>query len=211
MDRAQLANLGVKRAGPPRRPPAPLTPLVLYAGGATVVLGLDALAGLRGDSLVVAPVSLALLGLVQAVRRWDARRRLRTEADEWILRGYQNRGASRFGWRVDELTGARERRLLGRSLRAVVAQLSERRLPGAVPLNRIGLRPCRALLVAIADRLEALDRPVSPSGIITVQRLLTEPGSVLYAQSSFDERPLDTDTDTGAVLGAILHHLEVRS
>ena len=207
MDLAQLANLGARRAGRPQTPPAPLAPLVLYATGAAGVLGLEALAGLRGDPLVVAPVSLALVGLVQAVRRWEGRRRLRAEADEWILRGYQNRGASRFGWRIDELTGARERRLLGNSLRAVVAQLSERRLPGAVPLNRIGLRPCRAELVALADRLEALDRPVSPYGILTVQRLLTEPGSVLYAPSSFDERrPLDT----GAVLGANLHHLEVR-
>jgi hypothetical protein len=105
---------------------APLAPLVLYAGAAAVVLGLDALIGLRGNSLVVAPVSLALLGLVQAGRRWE--------------------------------------------VRAIVAELSERRLPGATPL--------------------------------------TEPGSVLYARSTFDERL--RDTDTSAVLGAILHHLEVR-
>jgi hypothetical protein len=100
-------------------------------------MDLAQLAKLRGDSLVVAPVSLALLGLVRAVRRWDARRRLRAEADEWILRGYQNRRASRFGWRIDELTGA-----------------CERRLPGAVPINRIGLRPCRAELGAILHHLE---------------------------------------------------------
>jgi hypothetical protein len=205
MDLAHFANLDARRAG---TPPTPLSPLVLFTVGAAVVLGLGALVGLRGDSLVVAPVSLALLGLVQAVGRWDAQRRLRAEADAWIERGYENRTGSRYGWRIGELTSARERRVLGRSLRAIVAQLSERRSLGAVPLDRIGLRPCRSDLVALADRLEALDRPVTPSGILAVHRLLTEPGSVLYARSSFDKRPLDTDSS--AVLGAVLHHLEVR-
>jgi hypothetical protein len=205
MDLAHSANLDARRSG---TPPTPLAPLVLFTVGAAVVLGLGSLVGLRGDSLVVGPVSLALLGLVQAVRRWDARRRLCAEADAWIRRGYENRTGARYGWRIDELTSARERRLLGRSVRAVVAQLSDRRSLGAVPLDRIGLRPCRSNLVALADRLEALDRPVSPSGILAVHLLLTEPGSVLYARSSFDKRPLDTDTS--AVLGAVLHHLEVR-
>jgi hypothetical protein len=209
MDLAQLAKFGAGRFGPSRKLPAPpLVPLVGYVVAAASVLGLEALAGLGGDPLAVAPVSLALLGLLQASRRWDARRRLRAEADAWIERGYENRAASRYGWRIDELTSGRERRLLGHSLRAVVAQLSERRSLGAVPLNRSGLRPCRSNLVALADRLEALERPVSPSGILAVQRLLTEPGSVIYAPSSFDESPLDTDTR--AVLGAILHQLEVR-
>ena len=206
MDLANFANLDARRAG---MPPTPLAPLVLFTTGAAVVLGLGALVGLRGDVLVVAPVSLALFGLFQTARRWDTRRRLRAEADAWILRGYENRAASRYGWRIGELTGARERRLLAGSVRAVVQQLSERRSLGAVPLNRSGLRPCRANLVALADRLEALDRPVTPSGILAVHRLLTEPGSVLYARSSFDKRPLETDT--GAVIGAVLHQLEVRT
>jgi hypothetical protein len=208
MDRAHLANFSARRPVPRGTPPAPLAPFVLYTSVAVVVLGLEAFAGLRGDALVVAPVSFAILGLLKAARRWDVQRRLRAEADAWIGRGYENRAGSRYGWRIDELTGARERRLLASSVRAVVAQLSERRLPGAVPLNRVGLRPYRAELVALADRLEALDRPVSPSGVITVQRLLTEPGSVLYAGSSFAEPPLVTAT--GAVLGAVIDHLEVR-
>jgi hypothetical protein len=208
MDLAHLANLGARRSGRPQTPPAPWPPFVLYAGSAAGVLGVEALAGLRGDTLIVAPVSLALLGLVKGVRRWDVRRRLRAEADAWITRGYENRAGSRYGWRIEDLTGIRERRLLGKSVRAVVAQVSERRLPGAAPLNRVALRPCRAELSALADRLEAFDQPVSPSGILGVHRLLTEPGSVLYTPPSFGE-PLPLDTS--AVLGAILHHLEVRS
>src|ERR1700674_4491068 len=97
MDPAHSANLDPRRVG---TPPTPLAPLVLFTAGAAVALGLGALVGLRGDVLVVAPVSLALFGLFQTARRWDARRRLRAEADAWILRVYENRAASRYGWRI---------------------------------------------------------------------------------------------------------------
>src|SRR5712671_6090692 len=87
MDLAHSANLDARTAAPP----PPLAPLVLFAVGAAVVLGLGALVGLRGDVLVVAPVSLTLFGLLRTARRWDVRRRLRAEADAWIERG--TRGA----------------------------------------------------------------------------------------------------------------------
>ena len=105
MDLAQLANFGLDVPAAADRRRRPWCRSSSYAVAAAVVLALEALAGLRGDALVVAPVSLALFGLVQAARRWDARRRLRAEADAWILRGYENRAASRYGWRIDELTG----------------------------------------------------------------------------------------------------------
>jgi hypothetical protein len=202
-----LIRRGHPAVAPAAAPLSPLRPITLCLPLAGATLALSATGGFTGRDLLVAPVSLALLGLLHSGNRFLDRQRLRRSADAWIARGYDSL-AGRYGWRIAELTAPRERRLLARSLRAVVAQLSERRLPGAVQINRVGLRPYRNELVALADRLEALDRPVSPSGIITVQRLLTEPGSVLYAPSSFDERP--RDTDTGAVLGAILHHLEVR-
>lgn len=206
-------------------PPAPFAPVAFYGAIAAIVFGLEALVGLRGDVLVVAPVSLAILGLVQAVRLVDTWRGLRAEADAWIGRGYENRSAARYGWRLDELTSSRERRLLGKSVRAVVTQLSERPTRGAVPLNR-ELRPCRAELAALADRLEALDEPVSPAGILSVQRLLTEPGSILYASVGFDPlagRPQsisnaadafgprggDATCPQSVVIGAIVQDLEV--
>src|SRR5260370_12649549 len=105
MSLAQLAGLGARRARLPGMAPAPLEPLLLHLGVAAVVLGLEALVGLRGNSLVVAPVSLVLLGLVQAGRRSNVRRRLRAEADAWISPGYENRAGARYGWRIDELTG----------------------------------------------------------------------------------------------------------
>jgi len=207
MDLAHLRSDATPRSGSARFATAPFVPIAICAAVAGIVLGVEALAGLRGDRLLVGPISIGLLGLVQAAIRWNSRRLLRAEADAWILRGYENRTTSRYGWRVAELTTSRERRLLGSSLRAVVKEVSQQRPPGVVPLNRVALRPHRAELVALADRLEALERPVSASGILGVRRLLTEPGSPLYRSTGLDDVPIDA----GALFGAILVHLEVRS
>ena len=65
-------------------PPTPLTPLVALVAAAGAVFGIGALAGEVGDPLLTASISLALLGVVLAIRRWDERRRLCAEADAWI-------------------------------------------------------------------------------------------------------------------------------
>ena len=202
MDLAHFANSSVRPAATPR---TPLTPVFLCTTGAAIFLCFGALAGLRAASLLVAPVSLALLGVVLAIRRWDERRQLRAAADAWIGRGYES-PASRYGWRIDELTCARERRMLACTVRDIVPELSVRRLAGPVPLNRAGLRPHRALLISLADRLDDLACPVSAAGILAVHHLLTEPESVLYAHCHFDERP----RNVGAELVGVLDRLEVR-
>jgi hypothetical protein len=201
-----LVHHAVQRERPASLPPTPLTPLVACVAGAAALFGLETLSGLRGSSLLVTPISIALLGVFLALNRWDDRRRLRAAADEWIARGYENPKASRYAWRIGELTSARERRQLGRSVRGIVPALAAGRLPGASPLNRPTLRPYRAELIALADRLDDLERPVPAAGILAVWRLLTEPGSVLYTQPYFDERRRDIGTE----LAAILDRLEVR-
>jgi hypothetical protein len=100
----------------------------------------------------------------------------------------------------------RERLKLGRSVRGIVDALSPRRLPGASPLNRVALRPYRSELIALADRLDDLDRPVSAAGMRAVRRLLTEPDGVLYARPLPDE----PSRDIARELGAVLDRLEVR-
>lgn len=100
----------------------------------------------------------------------------------------------------------RERRELGRSVRGIVKALSPRRMPGASPLNRVALRPHCAELIALADRLDDLERPVSISGMHAVRRLLTDPDSVLYARPLPDELPRDIPRE----LGAVRDRLEVR-
>ena len=72
-------------------------------------------------------------------------------------------------WRAAELTSTRERRRYARSLRSVVKELDGKHLPGAVPLNRRGLRPYAAALAALAERLGDLSQPVTPRSMLLVQ------------------------------------------
>jgi len=117
---------------------------------------------------------------------WWERRRLRRQADAWLLR---HPAPARFAWRVDELTSRRERHLLARSLRGVVRGLSASALPSAVPLNRAGLRPYAGELAGLADRLDDSGRPVGPTGVLLVQELLSDGGSPLYDRGRAGEIP----------------------
>jgi hypothetical protein len=93
---------------------------------------------------------------------------------------------------------SRERRLLRkrlrltRSLEGVVRDVREPEglhLPGASPLNRVGVRPYRAELERLAERLGDLERPVTAFGLELVDRFLTDGGSPLYDRSSVDSLP----------------------
>jgi hypothetical protein len=153
-----------------------------------MVFALGDVAGLTGRDLLVAPLTLLLFGALQAGRSFLARERRRNSADAWIEQGHDS-PAAWYGWRIAELTAPRERRLLARSLRSVVADLSSRRFASAVvPLNRRALRPYAGLLAELAERLDALERPVSAAGMLRVQRLLTLPDSPLYAGGAADDR-----------------------
>jgi len=119
--------------------------------------------------------------LLGAVRGWAAQRRRRRDADR-RLAAAAGTVAPDLAWRAAELTSRHERKLLVRSLRSVVDELSRTYLPGASPLNRVALRPHVHELTVLADRLADLDRPVSPAGILAVQRLLTDPDGPFYAR-----------------------------
>ena len=128
-------------------------------------------------------------------RTWLEKRRARAEADDWIQRGFE----SRYGWRVDELTAPRERKLCARSLHGVLGELSGSKLPGAAPLRSNQLRPHIALLEAIEARLLD-DAPVAAVGMLAVNELLTSPGSCLFTLRD----------DVESSLQAVLDKLEVR-
>jgi hypothetical protein len=129
-------------------------------------------------------------------RAWLARRRARRDADQWIAHGFE----ARYPWRVAELTSARERRACARALRSVVDELTGAKLPGATPLRGAALRPHVAALESIERRLLD-DRPVSASGVLAVDELLTSPGSCFF---------VDVD-EIAACLESVLRKLEVRS
>jgi hypothetical protein len=179
-----LVHRGRPAQTPRVTPYAPFLSVAPWLPSAGAVLALGYVAGLSGSDLLVGPVSLVLLGLWRAGRSFLERHRLRSSADAWIARGHDD-PTGWYGWRIAELTAPRERRLLARSLRAVVGDLSSPRLSPVAPLNRVALRPHTGLLLELAERLDTLERPVSAGGVLHVQRLITDPGSPLYAPPSF--------------------------
>ena len=78
----------------------------------------------------------------------------------------------RLRWRAAELTRPRERRALARALRSLVRSLDlpPRFLPA--PVNRSALRRNRRAVESLAACLTAVDRTVSPRGILLVRELL---------------------------------------
>jgi hypothetical protein len=167
--------------------PEPALPaFVPWVAAAAVALAVGWALGLSPTEWAVLPVALVLLGLVKTGQRWNARRHRRAVADAWLRSGGR---AGQFEWRADELTSTRERRVLSRSLRGVVRELGYPGRRSTVPLNRKALRPHASEISALAERLADLERPVSPAGILEVERLLTSPGSPLYLHAAADDLP----------------------
>lgn len=202
----ELSHLAERAARKPAHasPSSPLAPLLGCVVVAACVFGIALGGGAKGSELLVAPISFALLGVLIAVQRWSTAADQREEADAWIERGYEGR-ASRYAWRIDELTRARERTALARSIRSILPELGRPARNAAVPLNRGALRPHRGLLASLADRLDALERPVSAAGMLAVSRLLTQPDSCLYAPLAYGGRISRAEAE----LAAILDRLEV--
>ena len=134
---------------------------------------------LPSDTLRVLGISVLLYGIIGFAHQHVQRTRLRRAADAWIARGYEGR-ATWYAWRIAELTASRERRLLARSLRGVISELSDSRIERLSPLNRKELRPHQQLIGQLSRRLDDFDRPVSAAGILAVNQLLTNPSSALY-------------------------------
>jgi hypothetical protein len=83
-----------------------------------------------------------------------------------------------------------KRRQLARSVDGIVRELNGPvRLPGASPLNRVGLRPYERELATLAARLNDVDRPVTARGLRLVNELVTNGGSPLYDRSQTREVP----------------------
>jgi hypothetical protein len=180
---------------------SPWSPVAACELAAVALFGGSLAGGLHGSLLLVTPLSVALLGLVLAIKRWDEHRELRASADAWIERGYDN-PRSKYGWRVEELTSAHERKTLAATLRSIVDELGRSRSTSVIPLDRIALRPCRPALAAIAARLEDCSSRVSARGVLAVQRLIADGRtSPLYNPSAA----------AGSRLNEILDCLEVRS
>ena len=176
-----------RRTSPgPDAPASPLPAALPYLALVAVALAAGWAAGLSWPNRLVLPIALVLAGAFRVAQRWNERRGRRAIADAWFERGGQ---AAQFEWRAEELTSARERRLLAHSLRGVVKEI---RAPGptsTVPLNRKAIHPYLAELEAIAERLRDVELPVTPTAILAVEQLLTSPGSPLYMHAIAEDLP----------------------
>jgi hypothetical protein len=144
--------------------------------------------------------------LLAPLRTWGARRTLRLErrqADEDILAS--RRPSPRLAWRTAELVAPNRRTTLGRELIAAVHAADERRLPGASPLDRSAIRVCRSELLELASRLCALERPVTPRGVILTERLLHDSSGPLYGHGDPDRLRGDARRASSALTGADLN------
>jgi len=153
---------------------SPLRPLRRCLAGLTLaaLLALGGVAaGLPLGGILAAAGAPLLVGLLAALHGWRRLAARRAVADTWLLWGAEARPAAE---------------LLARSLRRLGAETQRRLVPGALPLNRLELRSQIGLLRALELRLSDLSRPVCARGVLIVERLLTEPGSPLYARERSD-------------------------
>lgn len=114
-------------------------------------------------------------------------RAARRAADEELLRTPVP--SLRLAWRAAELVVPKRRLELARSLRHLVRDADPRYLPGAAPINRRAIRAASDNFLVIADRLQDLDSPVAPRGILLVERLLVDGSGPLYDHEHADELP----------------------
>jgi hypothetical protein len=135
----------------------------------------------RVNIAVVAPTARRARGSSGTLSPWRRRRELRAarrEADAELLGS--EFASPRTAWRAAELTESKNRLALARSIRRLIRSADARYLPGPTPLNRIGVRLEIDALEALAERLATLERPVTPRGVLLLDRLLTDGFGPLY-------------------------------
>jgi hypothetical protein len=137
------------------------------------------------------------LGRLRARR---ALRALRAAADADLAR--RERPPLRLAWRVEELVATKNRLDLAHSLRSLVRDARPTYLPSASPFNRLVVRADGDRLLAVAERLADLARPVAARGVVLLDRLLTDGTGPLYDRDRAD--------DFGPTLDLILETLEPR-
>jgi hypothetical protein len=139
------------------------------------------------SGLVFACIFIAA-GALRASIAYTELARLRRSADRELRLGRKAYLHSPLvEWRAGELTSPHNRNVLARSLAHLESEVSASRLPGASPLNRTAVRPHLGLVRQLAARMDAVDEPVRPRGILLVQDLLTSPESSLYARDRAGE------------------------
>jgi hypothetical protein len=159
--------------------------LLLVASAAALVLGV--LEIVPGITALFVGAALAAIAGCAALAAAIERARARAWADGQIDAGVRLRSNRIVAERIRELTSRRERLMLAGSLRSLARSLERSIVLTASPVNRPAARPQRAALLALADRLSALDRPLDPRGVLLVERLLRDPNGPLYDRARAED------------------------
>lgn len=158
------------------RPGRAASPLLGLALGA-LLLEADPALRLAGAA---AAGCFAVAAGVRIAHARTALRRIRRSADRLILADASGQEASEIvRWRSDELVTPASRRALARELEQTLRHLDPDSMPSASPLRRIAARRHEELFERLEVRMLD-DRPVTPRGMLLLQRLLRDPGSPLY-------------------------------
>jgi hypothetical protein len=139
----------------------------------------------------------ALWKAFEALRARRALRAVRWAADtELALRRLP---PLRLAWRIEELVSTKNRLDLAHSLRTLVRDTSPRYVLSPSPVNRVAVRAESTTLLAAADRLASLERPVAARGVVLLDRLLIDPSGPLYDRERVDKLPVHLDMALAAL------------
>ena len=154
----------------------PVALLALAAGGgAAIAAGL-----VPGRWLGLAVVVAGVAGVYELVRALRILSRRRRTADAWLRTATGGFVAPSYAWRARQLTSARERRTLARTLRLLVREAFERPVGRRRPLPLPAVREHRDEVLLLARRLERVEEPVTPAGMLRVVELVTDGASPLW-------------------------------
>ena len=119
--------------------------------------------------------------LLAPLRSWEARRALRAARERADAELAASRLPSpRLAWRTAELVDDEHRVDLARRLTDIVHAADEHLLPGASPVDRVAVRATRPQLLEVAARVCDTERPVTPRGVVLLERLLD--GGALFGR-----------------------------
>lgn len=120
------------------------------------------------------------MDLPRPIEAFRAKVRERRLADNWLKSATGAFVPDKYEWRARELCSPGHRRQLAHTLRLIDESAFARPVGRVRPLNLAAARHHRQAVLTLASRLEALDEPVTPAGMLRVRSLLTDGASALY-------------------------------
>jgi hypothetical protein len=124
--------------------------------------------------LALAAAGAALVGVAKALQALVVLSRERRVADDWLRSATGSFVPQRYAWRATQLRAACERLRLAKTLRLIERRSVERPRGGYGALRLPAVAENRGSVRLLAERLERIDQPVTPAGMLRVVDLITD-------------------------------------